>query len=173
MMMKDQKVSNRPEVRVRFSEMSSMICYSSTDNEKDLHYSSSDYSRFKRDALQTAQRIQASINARQVNMKVLNTKSPMKRYIESWQMLPQLLKECQIEPDEAIGIEHLLIGKEMVSFHLAFRGSYRELLLEEQYYQQEKLGHCDPELLAHVVKPFTEISLLAARQRAGDDQDRS
>ena len=47
----------------------------------------------------------------------------MKQYIESWQMLPQLVKECEIEPDKAIGIEHLLIGKEMDGVSLAFSRS--------------------------------------------------
>lgn len=151
----------RKSKRVTFSEMSAMLCYDdgTTSETSDLHYSDSDYTRFKREAFDTARKLRTSIKTS------TQDEATIQRYTKLWKRLPALLRDNEIDPQEMIGLEHLVIGKNMLHVNLSLRRSSVRLLLEEQYRQME-LGYHDPRLLADTTMPISQISSSIAYSRA-------
>eukprot|EP01083_Nonionella_stella_P168819 571083_1 len=120
--LKTKTIKRRRNV-VQFSEMSSMLCYDveTSPQQQDLHYTSSDYAQFKREALHEAHKIRSTIessNPADMNDK---NKSPLMRYTGSWKRLPHSLQEHGIDLHRVIGIEHLAIGKKMLRVSIALR----------------------------------------------------
>jgi len=73
-------------------------------------------------------------------------------------MLPHLPKESDIDPDEAIGIEHLVVGEKFHHLRLDLREESTEMIFEEQYQQKKLFGSCNPELLASVALQYSQLS---------------
>eukprot|EP00579_Thalassiosira_antarctica_P023969 CAMPEP_0201981578 /NCGR_PEP_ID=MMETSP0904-20121228/73977_1 /ASSEMBLY_ACC=CAM_ASM_000553 /TAXON_ID=420261 /ORGANISM="Thalassiosira antarctica, Strain CCMP982" /LENGTH=174 /DNA_ID=CAMNT_0048534179 /DNA_START=49 /DNA_END=573 /DNA_ORIENTATION=- len=158
----EESTQNRKVKCVTISETSYMLCYHDDMPQADLHYSKSDYFRFRQDALKTACTIRDSIKANQ-GSDTETTK--VMRYIESWKRLPHLLEEYEIAHEEVVGIEHLVIGKKMVNVRMALRHSYVKMLFKEQD-RQEEFGYYDPSMLADTAKQFSKISSSIAHSRA-------
>lgn len=155
----------RKSKRVTFSKMSAMLCYEDETSQTDLHYSASDFTQFKQETLDTARQIRTSIEASQASdMKMTQDQAPLKRYTQSWNRLPCLLRDNEIDPQEMIGIEHLVIGKQMLRVNLALRGNSTQMLMEEQH-RQVGLRYTDPQQLADTVLPFSKISSYIAYSR--------
>ena len=146
-----------------FSEISYVMLYEDKTSRDELRYSPSDYAAMRNDALKTARKIRRSIKGCD-DLDRLEGRAPLMRYIEAWKRLPKLLKEHAthaVDPDELIGIEHLVIGKQLANACLALREKHSETVLEEQ-----RGGCCVPELLADAAEPFTKISSAIAYSRA-------
>lgn len=160
--------SNYEKKRVQFSDMSSMVVYEDASPGTDLHYSASDYSGFKKDAFKSARRVRRAIKESQApNTKKSKSmkKTPLKCYTESWTSLPQLLKEYEIDTADILGVEHLVVGKDIASISRKLRDHCAKLMFEEQT-NQEKLRCSCPERLADTTWPFTEVSVSIALARA-------
>ena len=164
------KKNRRATKSVRFSEMSSMVCYEDQTSGmvNELFYSPQDVRNFKRDAVKAASAIHTSIASSQLlHMEANKHKAPLWQYTQVWQDLPHLLEAHGIDESEAVGIEHLCIGKPMVAVALALRRKYSTMIIEEQQrYQFEHKVICDPQVFAELSKPFTKVSTFVARERA-------
>ena len=170
------KVKSKSSKKVTFSEVSYVMFYQDETSRDELRYSPSDYVVMRNDALKTARKIRSSIKASSARQEAsdlerLKGKAQLRRYTEAWKRLPELLKQQHaVGPDELIGIEHLVIGKQLANICLALREKYSETVLEEQQYYQDQNnpdgGCCAPELLADVAEPFTKTSSSIAYSRA-------
>ena len=155
--------------QVTFSEISYVMFYEDKTSRDELRYSPSDHAVMRNDALKTARTIRRFIKASSTSREAsddlerLKGNAPLRRYTEAWKRLPKLLKEHAhaVDPDELIGIEHLVIGKQLANACLALREKHSETVLEEQ-----RGGCCVPELLADAAEPFTKISSSIAYSRA-------
>ena len=165
--------------QVTFAEVSYVMFYDDETSRDELRYSPSDYVVMRNDALKTARTIRRSIKASSTSqdasdeyLERLKGRAPLRRYTEAWKRLPKLLREHApaVDPDELIGIEHLVIGKRHANICLALREKYSETVLaEQQYYQGQNNpdgGCCAPEVLADAAEPFTKISSSIAYSRA-------
>lgn len=147
---------------VRFSEMSSLICYEDNNTSpEDAYYNSTDYTQFKRSAYKSALSIRAAVEEIDAeSSSSQQEQSPLRRYTAAHTRLPTLLSSQSINHVHAVGIEHLIIGKQMIGVNLALRKNYIKMILAEQYLQET------PEGLAECSMPFTKISSFIACSRA-------
>ena len=157
--------------RVTFSAKSSMRCFRTSDNSSsasDLYSSSEDYTKYKEDTLKSVRQVISSIENNQDSDLEKSTKlheTATRYYLNSFEELPYILQENGIDPDDAVGVEHLLIGKKMIRMHLALRRNYKRVVLEAQSRQREQ-GHPEPEQLAEVALHFSRPSSEVAYMKA-------
>ena len=143
-----------------------MFCYEEQTPQTELHYSAADYAWFKRDAFQSARRINASIGgaSRDSGAKSSREASALERYTSLWERLPRVLLENGVEPREAIGI----VEKKMARVAAVLRKSAAQVVLQEQQRQVELAGYCDPRRLAEEASLFSKISASLASSKAGE-----
>ncbi len=176
----DRRANKR---RVQFADMSSMVLYNDDGDVSATHYSETDISQFKIDALCTACKIRSSLKLcsmddhdngmmfDQDNIVVEEDESsPLETYAMAWKRLPELLEDANIDQEDAIGIEQLIVNIKIAKISLALRGSNVAMLLDEQSDQRStdrgSEFENDPRTLARVVKPISKLTAGIAYARA-------